>query len=200
MMSEGLFISVVGMAMVFVVLIIIMFLMMGIERLFREDEGTADLSVVAVGDPELTMAGARREDAGASTAGAQQAAGLGGMLMTIGVELQAEPEGTAEVAAIALALAAHLSKRGSELGGRPMAIGSAEYAVEAGDPWSSPVAVSINGERCWGSLDGTGLPVGGTAVPTFLPLPSEPQSGRQWRSAQPIGQGGIGTGGAGAGD
>jgi Na+-transporting methylmalonyl-CoA/oxaloacetate decarboxylase gamma subunit len=54
-MVEGLFISLVGMAAVFVSLTVIMFLMMGIERVFRS-QGVAVQEAIALGEGLVTEA------------------------------------------------------------------------------------------------------------------------------------------------
>jgi sodium pump decarboxylase gamma subunit len=84
-MIEGLLISVIGMAVVFVVLAILMFVIMGLERLFR-DKGVSEVVAekVAVERAETTKEVAR-------------------------------PEDTAEVAAITLALASYLKGQGKKL-------------------------------------------------------------------------------------
>ena len=189
MVVDGLFISVVGMTMVFAVLVIIMFVMMLIQRLFHEAEAVGEYGAAAAGEPETALVGAATEAAADPAVAARQAPALGGVLSTIGVEMQAEPTCSAEVAAIVLALAAHLGKGGDEAERWHMTIGALEYEVEVSTPWHSPVAIVVNGERCWGSLDGTGLPVQ-TTLPTIRPRSSTTPSGRGWRSAQPIGQAG----------
>lgn len=191
-MQEGLLISVVGMGMVFVVLIIIMFLMMGIERLFREEQEVVD-GEGALSAVEWEVGSVATGDGGAKSGQtrAHQPAGLGGVLMSIGVEVQAKAEDAAEVAAIALALAAHLSKRERSFEGRPIVIGDVEHSVEVTDPWSSPVAVTVDGEVCWASLDGKGLPVIRRGMPVIGDRAPDAQSGRLWRSAHPVGQGGY---------
>ncbi|MEE8372910.1 MAG: hypothetical protein V3R87_04305 [Dehalococcoidia bacterium] len=190
-MSDALFISGVGIGMAYAVLAIMMFMTMGLVRFYRGKKASPDANGGGGGEQETMLGGGRSESGAAPAAGTWQLAGPGGTLMTTGAEQQLRPEDATEAVAIVLALAAHLGERGQELGGRPILIGDAEYVVALTDPWSSPVAVMIDGERCWGSLDGTGLPVDRTTVSTIRPQRSEAQSGRQWRSAQPIGQAGY---------
>jgi len=153
---EGLLISGVGIGAVFGSLLIIMFLMMGVERVFRGD-GVAVEELVAV-EGEEARVGEGLED-------------------------------TAEVAAIALALASYMKERGKELGGRPIAIGGVHYQVEVGDLSRSPVAVVVNGRSYWASVDGEGLPVAEQIAPVLGAQMRDTQRGRNWRSAYPLAQG-----------
>lgn len=152
-MSEGLLISVVGVAAVFVSLTVLMLLIRGMKRVFRSEE------VVAGGEAEAKVG--------------------------------AEPEDTVEVAAIALALASYMKKRGKELGGWPIAVGGVYYQVEVGDLSHSPVAVVVNGRSHWASADGEGLPVIEQIAPVLGARMRDIQRGRNWRSAYPLSQGGY---------
>ena len=149
---EGLLISGVGIGAVFGSLLIIMFLMMGVERVFRSDGVAVEGEEARVGE------------------------GL---------------EDTAEVAAIALALASYMKERGKELGGRPIAVGGVHYQVEVGDLSRSPVAVVVNGRSHWASVDGEGLPVTEQIAPVLGAQMIDIQRGRNWRSAYPLSQGGY---------
>ncbi len=85
-MLEGLLIAVIGMFVVFVVLTILMFVIMGLERLFR-DRGAGEVAAAKV-----TVEGAEPP------------------------KKVVRPEDKAEVAAIALALASYLKEQGKKLG------------------------------------------------------------------------------------
>ena len=113
------------------------------------------------------------------------------MLNVLGVEVQEQPEDTVEVAAIALALAAHMSGRGKALGGRPITIGGVEYQVDVGDLSTSPVAVTVNGARYWTSLDGKGLPLAVGGVLVIGARMRDAHGNRVWRMAYPLGIGGY---------
>lgn len=163
-MIEGLFISIIGMATVFVVLTIIMFLMVGIQRLFRAEGGAVEEAVVAEG----AWTGSVPEP-----------------------ESSAGPEDAVEVAAIALALASHMEKLGRQLGASPISIGGLQYQVEVGDLSRSPVSVVVNGERCWACLDGEGLPVAAGIAPRLAAQTRDAERIRLWRSAYPLTQSGY---------
>jgi len=156
-MGEGLLITGVGVGAVFGSLAILMFLMMGIERVFR-GQGVAVEEVAA-----------------------------GGVEAQVGEGL----EDTAEVAAIALALASYMKERGKELGGRPIAISGVHYQVEVGDLSRSPVAVVVDGRSHWASADGEGLPVTEQIAPVLGTQMRDIQRGRNWRSSYPLSQGGY---------
>jgi Na+-transporting methylmalonyl-CoA/oxaloacetate decarboxylase gamma subunit len=160
-MLEGLFISLVGMGAVFVSLTIIMFLMMGIERVFRS-EGMAIEGMLAVGEMIA--------EAGVVTGGEK-------------------PGGTAEVAAITLALARHVKERGKELG-TSITINDVNYQVEVGDISGSPTSVAVNGESFWGAVDGAGLPFAKQTGIKITTQERSPQRERVWRTAYPPLQGG----------
>ncbi len=94
------------------------------------------------------------------------------------------------MAAIALAVAAHLRKQGGELTGRRLVIEDVQYEVKVGDHSHSPVDVTVNGETFAASLDGKGLPVERGAPPARTVRIGDAQRGRAWRSACPVPQGG----------
>ncbi|HEY50116.1 MAG TPA: OadG family protein [Dehalococcoidia bacterium] len=162
-MVEGLFISLVGMGAVFVSLTIVMFLMVGIERLFRDESAEDGIMEVLEEIP------------------------LGG----IPAEQIAGPEDNIEVAAVALALASYLKERGKELGNRPLVIGGIQYQVEVGELSSLPVTVVVNGESYWAAVGGEGLPVMRRFTPIRIAPRSRLDVGRSWRSAYPLTQGGY---------
>lgn len=122
-MIEGLIISVVGMVTVFVTLTIIMFVMLAIERIFRDGEealeGVGIESGVAV----------------------ERVAGRG-----------AEPGGTFEVATIAMALNSYLKKRGKVLHGQQITINDTSYQIEVSDRGQSGVAVAVDNDSYSGSV------------------------------------------------
>ena len=187
--GKGLLITAIGMASVFVVLIVIMYLMMFIQSRFGDDEPPAEgegalVDVVTLSEKETQPVSVR----------AHGTTELDSVLMTIGVEVQEDPT---EIAAISLALAAHLHKKGKELGQRSINIGHTTYDVEVAAPFDSPVAVTVNEDKFWASLDGKGLPVGihgssmrvrriGDAQRGRI---GDAQRGRTWRSAYPLPQG-----------
>lgn len=150
-MMDGLYISLIGMTVVFVVLIILMFLIMGMERLFRGGE-------VAVKE-----------------AVAQKAL---------------EPEDTAEVAALTMALASYLKKQGREFRG-PIAINGVQYQVEMGDLSRSPVAVGVNQDSYRAAVGDEGLPATGAISPQIVVRERDTQRGLSWRSACPPARGGY---------
>lgn len=159
-MIEGLLITVIGMLVVFVVLAILMFVIMGLERLFR---------VKAVSEVAAEKTAAE------------------------GAEPQKEalrPEDTAEVAAIALAMAAFLKERGKRLE-KPIAINGAEYHIEMSDISCSPTTVVVNGD-CYRAVIGEeGLPPTEQITPVPGTRRREPQRGLGWRSIYPPSQGGF---------
>jgi len=154
--GEGLLISGVGAGAVFGTLAILMFVMMGVERVFRSDGVAVEEAVAAEG--EEARAGEGLED-------------------------------PVEVAAMARARAAYMKERGKELGGRPIAVGGVHYQVEVGALSLSPVAVVVNGESHWASVDGEGLPVTEQIAPVPGAQMRDTQRGRSWRSAYPLAQG-----------
>jgi len=150
-MLEGLLITVIGMVVVFVVLTILMFMIMGMERLFRGKEG-AEVAVEKVA--------------------------------VEGVEPQKEvvkPEDTAEVAAIALALASYLKERGKKLEKR-IAIDDSQYKVEISDISRTPTTVVVDGDTYQAAVGEEGLPPTEQIAPVPGTQRREPQRGLGWRS------------------
>ena len=161
-MLEGLLITVVGMAVVFVVLAILMYVIMGMERLFRE-KGVAQIVSEKVA---VTEALPQAPEAGAA------------------------PESTVEVAAIALALASYLKERGKKLGAS-LSIGGEQYHVEMGDPSIPPVNLKVNQEHYRAAIGEEGLPPAEQAA-SVAPQAKDGQRGSPgWRSAYPPPQGGF---------
>lgn len=174
--GKGLLITVIGMVSVFIVLIIIMYLMMYIQKILGDDK-------VSLEDEGALDDGLSHGEASVDTAQADLTSNdAESMLMSIGVEVEEDP---AKVAAIALALAAYLSKTGKELGKQSIRIGNKSFEVEVSDSSSSPVAVTVNGEKFWASLDGKGLPVGLHRYPMNACRIGDERRGRAWRSAYP---------------
>ena len=165
-MLEGLFISVVGMSAVFVSLIVIMLLMMGIQRAFRDEELAAeDTRVVPIMYPE----------------GIPSVPG--------GPKELARPEDTTEVAAVALALAVHVRKQGKWFG-TTMSINEVDYQVNIGDTSRPPVSVVVNGVSFRGGLGDEGLPIWRSGL-RIVPQARSTQRERVWRSAHPPFRGGY---------
>jgi Na+-transporting methylmalonyl-CoA/oxaloacetate decarboxylase gamma subunit len=185
-MLDGLFIGVVGMTTVFVVLIIIMFLMIGIQRLFSGKEQPEEAAMTEV---EMGVAASSEATGAVSVQGEEHAVGLDEVLQTIGVEVQHRPQDAAELAAIALALASYMRERGRAMGDC-LTIGGMDYSVHVAPLWDSPVEVLVDGEKCWASLDGRGLPVAWVPAPLRATRIAHGQRGRLWRSAYPMAQGG----------
>jgi Na+-transporting methylmalonyl-CoA/oxaloacetate decarboxylase gamma subunit len=166
-MLEGLFISLVGMGAVFLSLTIIMFLMVVVGRIFRNDglamsEGLAVEGMVAVGEMGAAVDVVRK---------------------------RAEPLGMVEVAAIALALASHVKERGRELG-TSITIDDIYYQVEVGDISSPPTSVIVNGEMYRGAVSDDGLPFAERTSLRIETRGRSTQRERVWRAAYPLLQGG----------
>ncbi len=175
--GKGLIITAVGMGSVFLVLIVIMYLMMFIQSRFGDNEPPSE------GEGALPDVLSHGEGSADSTqTDSANNTGVDSMLMSIGVEAEENP---AKVAAITLALAAHLSKKGKELGKQSIKIGNKTFEVEVSDLSTSPVAVTVNDEKFWASLDGKGLPVGIHRYPMNARRIGDAQRGRSWRSAYP---------------
>jgi Na+-transporting methylmalonyl-CoA/oxaloacetate decarboxylase gamma subunit len=163
-MLDGLFISLVGMGAVFVSLTIIMFLMMGIERVFRSEE-------MAVGEISIVD---------------EQIMPTGPVTGRVG------PGSQAEVAAIVLALAAYMKERGRQVG-QSLDIDGVHYRVEVGDTTDSAVSVVVNGEMYRGSLDDHGLSMDAETGLRIESRVGDSKQGRIWRTAHPFLQGGLWT-------
>jgi len=163
-MLEGLFISLVGMGAVFVSLTIIMFLMIGIERIFRSEEPVAEeISVVGGG---ITPIGPFTE--------------------------RVAPESQVEVAAIVLALASYMKGRGRQVG-RSIDIDGVHYRVEVGDTTGSTTSVVVNGEMYRGSIGDHGLSMNVQTGLRIEMGVGDRKRGRIWRTAHPLLQGGYWT-------
>ncbi len=193
-MADGFLVSGMGIVSAFGVLIILMLLTRLITRVLPNDKAAPDKmgigdGAVAVGGPGVE---AETEATGSAAPVEASAEVSGGELLPVSApgDLRQSPESTAEVAAIALAVAAHLRKQGRELTGRPLVIEDVQYEVEVGDHSHSPVDVTVNGEMFAASLDGRGLPVGRGAPPAGTVRIGDAQRGRAWRSACPVPQGG----------
>jgi Na+-transporting methylmalonyl-CoA/oxaloacetate decarboxylase gamma subunit len=164
MMLDGLFISLVGMGAVFVSLTIIMLLMIGIERIFRsEDLATEEISVIG-----------------------------GEIISAVPVTAVVEPASHTEVAAIVLALAAHMKEHGRQIG-QSIAIHGTNYQVEVGDTTDDPVSLVVNGERYRGSLSDRGLSMDKRMGLRIISGTGDRKQGRIWRTAYPLLQGGLWT-------
>jgi hypothetical protein len=170
-MVEGLYISLVGVAAVFVSLTTIMFLMMGIERAFRGD-GAATIGSV-VGLEGVVEVGA---DMGRMVAGDVSEQG-------------ARPDDSAEVAAIAVALVSHLRVRGRELG-TSLRLSDEEYRIEMGDAVDSAMSINVNGDSYRGRVGGGRLPSTSRSMLRVMPHASVSHPIAGWRSAYPPTRGG----------
>ncbi len=161
-MADGLFISLVGMGAVFVSLTIIMFLMVGIERVFRDEEVIGE-ATLAVGDA---------------------------VALSRSVRETVDPEDSVDVAAITLALASHMKKQGKQLG-MSVVINDIHYKVDAGELSCTPVVVVVNGESYWGSVGDDGLSFAEKAFLKIGMQVRDPQRERIWRTAYPPSRGGY---------
>lgn len=159
-MLEGLLITVIGMVVVFVVLTILMFVIMGLERLFRGKEG-AEVVV-----EKVAVEGAEPQ------------------------KRAVKPADTAEVAAIALALASYLKERGKKLE-KTLAIDGAKYQVDISDISQTPTTVVVEGDSYRAAVGEEGLPSPEQAAPVLGTQRREPQRGLGWRSIYPPSQGGF---------
>jgi sodium pump decarboxylase gamma subunit len=158
-MLEGFLITVIGMLVVFVVLAILMFVIMGLERLFRDKEGS---------EVAAEKASERAEPS----------------------KKVIKPEDTAEVAAIALALASYLKERGKRLE-KPIAIDGAQYQIEIRDISRTPTTVVVDGDSYRAAVGEEGLPPTEQIAPMSAIQRKEPQRGLGWRSIYPPSQGGF---------
>jgi hypothetical protein len=179
-MADGFIASGIGVVSAFGVLFILMLFTRLITRTlprghFRKDVGDIAGCEVAVREPG--------EEADIEATGPAAPMSAPGNLLQ-------SPDSAAEVAAIALAIAAHLRKQGRDLTGWPLVIEDVQYEVKVGDHSHSPVDVIVNGETFAASLDGKGLPVERGAPPARTVRLGDEQRGRAWRSACPVPQGG----------
>lgn len=162
MMVEGLFISIVGMGAVFLSLIVIMFLMVGIERVFRSEENEVE-----------------------------EGSAANGMIPLIEpVQTKLEPEGADEVAAIALALASYLRGRDKKLG-TSIIVNDKEFQVEIEDIANLPTSVVINGESYLGAVGEQALPFVRRSFLRIGQRGKGVRRERTWRSAHPLSLGGY---------
>jgi Na+-transporting methylmalonyl-CoA/oxaloacetate decarboxylase gamma subunit len=152
-MEEGFFISLVGMGAVFISLTIIMILMMVIERAFRSEELAIEEGL-ANGDAVVLIEPEERS---------------------------IEPEGLAEVAAIALALTAYLKNRDRDLGDS-ITINDVRYYTEIGDISCSPTSIAVNGNMYWCAVGEDGLPFSRRTSLWIEPRSKDVKHGRNWRS------------------
>lgn len=158
--SEGALISVIGMGLVFVVLTLMMFLMLAVERVFRADE------------PAQGSSPAERERADPSESLRN---GVGS-------------ERLAEVGAIALAIAVYMQERGGRFG-TSISIDGQEYEVEMKDASRGALEVVVNGEGFRGvvgkhtqSFRSSRRLLGKTQARSL-------EDARRWRMAYPFAQG-----------
>ena len=182
-MTEGLITSGIGLATVFGVLIIIILMMMIMARFLRDKEVSTE-----VGRKTEAVSG---EIVRSTQADTEESTGPQEMSLPPGVNLHEEPEGTDEVAAIVLALAAYIKNQGKELRAQQIVIGNLRYAVDIGDITNLPAVVIVNGEGWWTSFDGIGLPVAGQDIPRHIVRMGDIHHSQAWRSAYPLGQGGY---------
>jgi len=163
-MQEGLFISLVGMGAVFASLTIIMFLMMAIERVFRNEELAAEGGL---------------------------AAGAAGTLTETTVK-RLEPESLEEVAAITLALTSYIRGHGRKMG-KSISIDGVSYQIEVEDAFDTTAGVVVNGESYRGSLGDNGLPPAGQTALRIDSKKGDNRRERIWRASYPPSQGGYWT-------
>ena len=193
-MADGFIASGMGIVSAFGVLFILMLLTRLITRFLPKGQGRNDKSGIAGGAVAVRGPGVEADTEATGPAAPVEASAevSGGERLPVSApgDLRQIPESTAEVAAIALAVAAHLRKQGRELTGWPLVIDGVQYEVEVGDHSHSPVDVIVNGETFAASLDGKGLPVERGAPPASTVRISDAQRGRAWRSAFPVSQGG----------
>jgi len=161
-MAEGFFISLVGMVAVFVSLTIIMFLMIGIERIFRTEELALD------------------EESGGTEGWTPVDIPQGGTV----------PENNIEVAAVVLALASYLKERGRDLGSS-IAINNVHYHVRTGDSSRPATSVEVNGESFMGAIGDEGLPYIKRTGLLISKRTKDVGRERIWRLAHPFSIGGY---------
>jgi Na+-transporting methylmalonyl-CoA/oxaloacetate decarboxylase gamma subunit len=163
-MQEGLFISLVGMGAVFVSLTIIMFLMMAIERIFRNEE------LAVEGGPAVGEAWTLAET----------------------IEKKEEPESLAEVTAITLALASYMKGRGRTIG-KSISVDGVSYQIEVEDAFETTAGIVVNGESYRCSLGDNGLPPVGQTALRIDSKKRDNQRERIWSASYPPSQGGYWT-------
>jgi sodium pump decarboxylase gamma subunit len=160
-MLEDLLVCIIGLAVVFVVLAVLMFMIIGMGRLSGGGEE-----------------GGEGEDAGVKTKPDKAEPG------------STMAEDTAELAVVALAMASYLRQSRRELGPY-ITIDKMEYQVDIGDIYSPPIPVVINGEKFWASLNCEGLPVPTQPEFKTISWPRDTKHGSGWRSAYPASRGGY---------
>lgn len=160
--SEGAFISVIGMGLVFVVLTLMMFLMMVIERVFRADAPVPESSP---SDCETAVTSEPVRD---------------GM----------EPDGLAEIGAIALAVAAYVQERGRAFG-TSISIDGVDYEVEMRDASRNLLEVVVNGEGFRGVVSKHAQPSQSSGRLLGKTQARSPEKARLWRMAYPLAQDGY---------
>ena len=165
-MLEGLLICVVGMVVVFIALAVLMFVIMGLERLFRG--GELAVAEVAVDMPVEAVAVVREQ-------------------LVVGKD-EPKPEDTVEVAAITVAIASHLRGKSKKLGNR-IDINGVLYDVDVAELHNHLISVVVNGERFRTSLNEEGLPVVDDAAPKLEERAKYAKQGAGWRSAYSPSQG-----------
>lgn len=158
-MLEGLLVCVIGIAVVFVALAVLMFMIMGMGR-FLGDEEKAEGKPIA--DDKT-----KPDETSPKTI---------------------EPADSAEVVAIALAVASYMKQSGRQLGPY-ITINNLEYHLDIGELYPPPISVEINGEKFWATLNGEGLPVGTQPELKLRMWTRAVSRGPVWRSAYPLPQG-----------
>ena len=158
-MLEGLLVCVIGIAVVFFALAVLMFMIMGMGRFLGGEEKTEEKPVA--GDKT------KSDEMSPKTV---------------------QPEDSAEVVAIALAVASYMKQSGRQLGPY-ITINNMEYQLDIGELHTPPISVEINGEKFRATLNGEGLP-GATQPELKLVIwPRAASRGPVWRSAYPLPQG-----------
>lgn len=176
-LSRALLISVIGMAGVFVVLIIIMYVMMFIQKRF----GDETLPEYEEGTHEAAFSQDRGTISPVST-DPQHIVEADLTRRITGTDIQ---EDSAEIAALSVALITHLKKKGKEFGKRSVTIGPTTYEAQVRDPLASPVEITVNNEKLSGNLDGNLFPFTPYKNPMHILREGKAQRGRFWRSAYP---------------
>lgn len=160
-MVEDLLVCIIGLAVVFFVLSVLMFLIIGTARLSGVGEG-----------------GRENKDAGLKTKPGESDPG------------SAIPGDTTELAAVALAMASYLRQRGRELG-QYIIINDVNLQVNVGDLHSSPISVEVNEEKFRAGLNSEDLPVSTEHEFKKISWPRDEKRGPVWRAACTPSQGGY---------
>jgi sodium pump decarboxylase gamma subunit len=160
-MLEDLLVCIIGLAVVFVVLAILMFVIIGMGKLFGSgEEGVKDANAAVETKPEETKPEA------------------------------AVSEDATELAVIALAMASYLRQRGRDLVPY-ITINNMKHQVNIGDLHSSPISVEVNGEKFWADFDGEDSPISIQPELKAGIWPRDTRRGSVWRAAWPPTQGGY---------